>query len=310
MGNTSLNSTTIHHNVILDIIYRMKIKEVMTKNALIISPDASIAEAKLMMKTNGVSGLPVVKNRKLSGIISIYDIVECLENGSVNDPVSRHMTRNIIVLEEDMPVSFGLSYFEKYRFRRFPVLNKAKELSGIITSRDINAALLNEINLELQRIDKLENTEETDSVEGKYFKQFSTRKYDFENAGKTSITIKKFLKEIGIPQDIIRRVSIAVYELEINQVVHSNGGTIQLFIEGEEIRIKAVDTGPGIAELENALTEGYSTASEWIRTQGFGAGMGLPNIKKVSDDFQISSDLIKGTEVIIKIFSGKKNETN
>ncbi len=310
MENLSLNSAANPHNVILDIIYRIKIREVMSKNIYIISPDSPISDAKKMMKDNGVSGLPVVKKRKLCGIISIYDIVECLEKGSVNDPVKKHMTKNIIILEEDMPLSFALNYFEKYKFRRFPVLNKTKELSGIITSRDINVSLLNEINMELKRLDKPRNTEETDSVKGKYFKQFSTRKYDFENAGKTSITIKNFLKEIGIPQDIIRRISIAVYELEINQVVHSDGGTIQLFIEGDEITIKASDTGPGITELDRALEEGYSTASEWIRSQGFGAGMGLPNIKKVSDDFQISSDIEKGTEVIIKIFSGKKNETN
>ncbi len=309
MQELSLNPADNTHDVILDIIFRIKIKDVMTKNPRSVEPDVPMLEAKKIMKENGVTGLPVVKNRRLLGIISIHDILECLETGDLSGAVKNYMSKNLTVLEEDMPVSFALSYFEKYKFRRFPVLNKEKELSGMITSRDINVTLLNEINRELKNIDSRTNTEENDRAGGKYFRQFTIRKFDFENAGKTSIAIKKFLKEIGLPQNIIRRVTVAVYELEINQVVHSHGGTIQLLIEGDEITIRASDSGPGITELDKALEEGYSTASEWVRSQGFGAGMGLPNVKKVSDDFQIASGSGRGTEVTIKIFSGKKNET-
>lgn len=309
MQELSLN-TANSHDVILDIIYRIRIRDVMTPDPCTVSPDATIADAKKLMKEKGLTGLPVVKNRKLSGIISIHDILVCLDTGNLTDLVSRYMSKNLTVLEEDMPVSFALSYFEKFNFRRFPVIGRNRELTGIVTSRDINVTLLNEINRELKKIDSLRHREETDLIKGKYYRQFTTRKYDFENAGKTSIAIKKYLQEAGTPQAVIKRVSIAVYELEINQVVHSNGGTIELFMEKDVIIIRASDTGPGITELDRALEEGYSTASEWIRSQGFGAGMGLPNVKKVSDDFQISSGSGRGTEVTIKIFTGNKNEAN
>ena len=119
--------------------------------------------------------------------------------------------------------------------------------------------------------------------------------------------IKKILKERGIKQSIIRRVSIAAYELEINLVVHSDGGVLIFQLLPDAIMIKTQDKGPGIPDLEKALTDGFSTASEWIRSQGFGAGMGLPNVKRVSNDFQISSD-ITGTEVKIKINLGNEED--
>ncbi len=308
MTELSIN-TSNSHDVILDIIYRIKIKAVMSKNPTTVSPDNSVNEAKILMKEKGISGMPVVNDRQLMGIISTHDIFECYEKGSIEDKVRMFMTRNIVVLEEDMPISFALSYFQKYRYRRFPVINKNRELSGIITSRDINVFLLNEINSELQKIDRIKQKDSEQTVKGKFYKQFQIRRYDFENAGKVSFSIKKILKEKNISPAIIRRVSIAVYELEMNQVVHSDGGLIVFVIDENEITIKAVDNGPGIEDLDQALEEGYSTASEWIRSQGFGAGMGLPNVKRVSDNFQIASGRETGTEVIINIKTGKTDES-
>ena len=307
MPELSLN-TTNSHDVILDIIYRVKIRDVMSKNPNTVAPDDTVMNAKKLLKEKGISGMPVVKDRHLKGIISTHDIFECYERGSMNDRVSDYMSRNIVMLEEDMPISFALTYFNKYKYRRFPVLNKNKEISGIITSRDINVYLLNEINSELQKIDKKKQKESEKISKGKFYKQFNIRKFDFENAGKVSFSIKKTLKKNNIPQPVIRRVSIAVYELEINQVVHSNGGHIVFVMDENEITINAVDSGPGIKNLDQALEEGYSTASEWIRSQGFGAGMGLPNVKRVSDNFEISSTPEKGTEVIINIKTGNKDE--
>ncbi len=308
MPELSLN-TSNSHDVILDIIYRIKIRDVMTKNPNTIRPDDTVLNAKKLLKKHGISGMPVVKDRQLKGIISTHDIFECYETGSMDDPVSDFMSRDIIILEEDMPISFALTYFNKYRYRRFPVLNKNREISGIITSRDINVYLLNEINSELQKIESKKQKESEKISKGSFIKQFNIRKFDFENAGKVSFSIKKTLKEKNIPQPVIRRVSIAVYELEINQVVHSNGGYIIFIVNEDEITIKAIDTGPGIEDLDQALEEGYSTASEWIRGQGFGAGMGLPNVKRVSDNFQITSSPEKGTEVIINIKTGNKDES-
>jgi len=268
--------------------------------------------AKNIMRDNGLTGLPVVDGNRLAGILSLYDIMACYDNGNLDEKVSKYMSRDVILLEEDMPISFAINYFNKFKFRRFPVINKNKELTGMITARDLTAAMLNNINKQLQKYDKLNmrlsdpdpSDIRPDTV---IYRQFIVHKYDFENAGKVTSEIKKILKERGIKQSIIRRVSISAYELEINLVVHSDGGVLIFQLLPDAIMIKTQDKGPGIPDLEKALTDGFSTASEWIRSQGFGAGMGLPNVKRVSNDFQIASD-VTGTEVKIKINLGNEED--
>ena len=296
------------HEVILESIYTVRVKEAMNANPMRVSPDDTMRTAKNIMKENGLSGLPVVDGNRLAGILSLYDIMACYDNGSMDDKVNKYMSRDVILLEEEMPISFAINYFNKFKFRRFPVINKNKELTGMITARDLTAAMLNNINKQLQKYDKLNmRLSDPDPADIRsdtvIYRQFIVHKYDFENAGKVTSEIKKILKERGIKQSIIRRVSIAAYELEINLVVHSDGGVLIFQLLPDAIMIKTQDKGPGIPDLEKALTDGFSTASEWIRSQGFGAGMGLPNVKRVSNDFQISSD-VTGTEVKIKINLG------
>jgi serine/threonine-protein kinase RsbT len=131
---------------------------------------------------------------------------------------------------------------------------------------------------------------------------FIIEKDDFERAGEASSNIKKVLRQLGLNSSVIRRVSIAAYEAEINLVIHSNGGSISIEIDPEKVSIYANDKGPGIKNVVLAMKEGYSTASDRIREMGFGAGMGLPNMKKCSDDFYIDSVLGRGTSIIMKIF--------
>ncbi len=300
------------HEVILESIYTVRVKEAMNANPMRVSPDDTMRTAKNIMKENGLSGLPVVDGNRLAGILSLYDIMACYDNGSMDDKVSKYMSRDVILLEEEMPISFAINYFNKFKFRRFPVINKNKELTGMITARDLTAAMLNNINKQLQKYDKLNmRLSDPDPADIRsdtvIYRQFIVHKYDFENAGKVTSEIKKILKDRGIKQSIIRRVSIAAYELEINLVVHSDGGVLIFQLLPDAIMIKTQDKGPGIPDLEKALTDGFSTASEWIRSQGFGAGMGLPNVKRVSNDFQISSD-ITGTEVKIKINLGNEED--
>ncbi len=118
--------------------------------------------------------------------------------------------------------------------------------------------------------------------------EFQVARDDYLSAGKVSSQIKQTLKQIGYPNELLRRMAVACYEAEINMIIHSYGGTIRLLIE-EDGRIQMIfsDTGPGIADLEQAMTPGFSTASEKAREFGFGAGMGLPNIQRVSDHFDI-----------------------
>lgn len=123
---------------------------------------------------------------------------------------------------------------------------------------------------------------------------------EFINAGVASAKFKKVLKQLGIAPDIIRKVSISMYEAEINMVIHANGGVIDGEITPDEIYVLLKDKGPGIPDLDLAMTAGYSTASKQAREMGFGAGMGLPNIKKNSDHLNIQSTVGVGTTVEIR----------
>ena len=120
---------------------------------------------------------------------------------------------------------------------------------------------------------------------------------DFISCGKASEDVKRTLKSIGMPSDVIRKVSIAMYEGEVNMVIHAEGGVAEVEIFEDRIAIDVIDTGKGIADVEKAMQEGYSTATDAIRELGFGAGMGLPNMKKYSDDMQIDSIVGQGTTV-------------
>lgn len=130
---------------------------------------------------------------------------------------------------------------------------------------------------------------------------FAVEKDDFVRAGEASSNIKKILRQLGIDSAVIRNISIATYEAEMNIVIHSLGGKIELEVTPGFIRITASDRGPGIANIELAMQEGYSTASEKVREMGFGAGMGLPNMKKCSDRFCVNSSVGKGTVISIEV---------
>ena len=120
---------------------------------------------------------------------------------------------------------------------------------------------------------------------------------DFTRAGEASSSVKSKLKQMGISPEVVRKVAIAMYEGEINMVIHANGGTIDVTISQEEIDMILKDSGPGIKNVELAMQEGYSTAPDDIRSLGFGAGMGLPNMKKYSDEFELQTEIGVGTTV-------------
>jgi anti-sigma regulatory factor (Ser/Thr protein kinase) len=124
---------------------------------------------------------------------------------------------------------------------------------------------------------------------------------DFTRAGEASSSLKSSLKKMGVSPEIVRKVAIAMYEGEINMVIHATGGKIDVTISPEEIEMILKDQGPGIVDIELAMQAGYSTAPDNIRNLGFGAGMGLPNMKKYSDEFHIVSTIGIGTTVTMKV---------
>ena len=135
-----------------------------------------------------------------------------------------------------------------------------------------------------------------DALELKY----TVERDDFARAGEASGSLKKTLKTLGFSPDLVRRVAIAMYEAEINMVIHAQGGEITATVTPEELVIVFADVGPGIPDIDLAMTAGYSTATDNVRDLGFGAGMGLPNIKKYADDLEIQTEVGVGTTVTMR----------
>lgn len=124
---------------------------------------------------------------------------------------------------------------------------------------------------------------------------------NFTSAGQASVQIKKNLRQLGLPPETIRRVSIAMYEGEINMVIHAGGGHAEVRVDEKTIEIILEDKGPGIADIEQAMQAGFSTAPDNIRSLGFGAGMGLPNMKRYTDHMEIESEVGKGTRITMRV---------
>ncbi|MDR0302677.1 MAG: CBS domain-containing protein [Treponema sp.] len=303
-------STTDSPAVVLEMIHQLKVKDVMTTAVLTGSKNQTLRHIQALLRENKVAGIPIVEGKHLVGIVSTEDIINALEKGYIDSPVEERMIRNVISLQDDMPLTFAISYLNKYRYGRFPVLNKDHELVGILTSTDVIRSLLIEMNREVLRLEKMQKTTSHAAVSKYSEMEFTTAHYDFELAGRASTEIKKALKQRNFDPKLIRRVAIASYELEINQVVHSNGGVMRCSILPDKVVITASDSGPGIEDVSLALKEGYSTANEYVRSIGFGAGMGLANTKRVSDEFSIESAIGKGTIVRSVVFvNSSKDES-
>jgi len=294
-------------SVVLELIYQLKIKDVMTRAVITGSPAQTLRYLQNVMRENHITGIPITEGQKLVGMISIYDIIDALDKGLIDCSAADRMSRDVVVLQDDMPLSFAISHLNKYHYGRYPVLDKRQDLVGIISPIDVVRSLLVEMNREIMRLEKLQTKEDGSATPAFSEMEFSVARYDFEMAGRASTEIKKALKKRNIDPKIIRRVAVASYELEINLVAHSDGGTLRCSILPDKVTVVVTDSGPGIADVNLALQEGWSTASEYVRSMGWGAGMGLVNTKRVSDEFSIQSVVGTGTTVrsVIYVNSSK-----
>jgi CBS domain-containing protein len=293
---------------VLEILYSLKVRDAMSSPVISAGPGDSMREVQYLMRDNGITGVPIVEGGRLVGLVSMGLVIEALDSGRIGQAAGELMTRMVISLEDDMPLAFATTYFNRYSFGRFPVLDRDGALVGIVCASDIIRALLVAMNKEVERLEERLSAAASASdaaserpADGMVRLSFQVTRFDFENAGKASAELKKALKGLGIEAGIVRRAAVASYELELNQVIHSEGGALAFAAGRGRIEISAEDRGPGIPDVEAAMTEGYSTANEWIRSLGFGAGMGLPNAKRVSDDFHIESGPGRGTKVRVLI---------
>ena len=285
--------------IIMELLQRLKVRDVMKRQIIAITRGATLREAQRLMRENRISGLPVCEEGRLYGIVSVNDIINGLDNGWMDEPCENHMATNLVVLEAGMPLSFALRYFNNYTYGRFPVLDADRKLVGIVSQRDVMRALLYELSVEIRKLErKTSNNAPEHATSEKYFRrEWAVVHNDLSRAGHAANDIKSILRERKIDRTVARRVAVAAYELEINICIHSHGGVLVLLISDDTVTITAKDRGPGIADIEWACRDGTSTANDWIRSMGFGAGMGLSNSKRVSDAFDIQSEVGKFTKV-------------
>jgi len=290
-----------------ELAYELKVSDVMKQSVITVSPDMCMSELKKVLKDNNISGAPVVNGSSLVGIISIEDFINWLSSGEADTKIEKKMSSKVKTVYAEEPVIQAVSQFEQSGLGRFPVIDReTKNLVGILTKGDIVKGLLKrlEINYHEEEIHRYRAShifEDTLADHASLVLLYSVNGRDFSEAGKSSSELKKTLNRLNIKPGIIRRVVIASYEAEMNIVVFAKKGKIRVEVTPEYIKIEAEDKGPGIPDVKKAMQPGYSTAPDWVREIGFGAGMGLANIKKCSDEMVIDSSVGKGTHITIKI---------
>lgn len=291
-----------------ELVYEMRVGDVMTRKLVTVAPEASMTELREILRTKRISGTPVVSEGKLVGIISIEDFINWLAEGAHKTTIGERMTREVETVCQNEPLVNVVKKLEaRGGFGRFPVIERATgQLVGVVTKGDIIAGLLNKLEIEVdeeevRRYRASHIFEDIIADRTTLMFQYSVAGNDFEKAGSGATRLKKTLGRLGVDPRVLRRIAIIAYEAEMNIVIYTDGGEILAKVEPGIITIVAQDTGPGIPDVAAALTPGFSTASEQIRELGFGAGMGLPNIKECADRMNLNSTVGKGTRLEAKI---------
>jgi CBS domain-containing protein/anti-sigma regulatory factor (Ser/Thr protein kinase) len=290
-----------------ELAYELKIEEVMTSDVKAVTPDVPMAEVLELLRQASISGAPVVSNGNLVGIISIEDLIRSLRQGDIEAPVRDYMTSQIVTVNSLDPVVEALKVFAQTRLGRLPVLDTSGKLAGIITKGDITRGILRALERdyqeeEVRRYRASHLFEDIVSDRTSLILRYTIKPRDFTRGGAASSHIKRALVRLGANPQIARRCGIAVYEAEMNLIIHTtNGGVIVVEIEPHLISVEAIDDGPGIEDIELAMKPGYSTALEEIRELGFGAGMGLNNIDRCVDEMLLESTPGKGTRLEMRI---------
>ncbi|MFH1012080.1 MAG: CBS domain-containing protein [bacterium] len=285
----------------------MRVNQVMVTDIITVSPHSLMSELRELLRDKRISGVPVMEKDRLVGMVSIEDFIKCLTEGKMDSPIKDRMSRDIKTLYDDEPLVHAVEEFNRRGFGRFPVVNRESgKLVGVITKGDIIRGLLKRIEIEyheeeIHRYRASHFFEDIIADKTTLIFQYEVAGKDFSRAGRTSSGLKKTLRRLGIPPKIIRRVAIATYEAEMNIVVFTDGGEIIARVTPQEIRVEAVDSGPGIADINKAMEPGFSTAPDWVRNLGFGAGMGLTNIQQCADVMNLESTIGRGTRLEIAV---------
>jgi CBS domain-containing protein/anti-sigma regulatory factor (Ser/Thr protein kinase) len=286
-----------------ELVYELKIEDVMQRDVISVTPQTSMREFKELLRLKRISGTPVLAGEELVGIISLEDLIKAMEEGELDASVGETMTRQVETLCADESVIQAVNRMARFGYGRFPVVDRAGRLVGILTRGDTIRGVLRRLELnyheeEIQRYRARHIFEDIVSDRTSLILRYEVRARDFSRGGVASSKIKRAIERLGGSGPIARRVGVAAYEAEMNLVIHTDGGgEMVVEIQPDQVRIVATDTGPGILDIEQAMRPGFSTAPEWIREMGFGAGMGLLNIRNCADEVKLESEAGVGTRL-------------
>lgn len=286
---------------IQELIYELKIDSVMQKEVVVVSPGASVRDVKNLLLQHHITGIPVLEGDRLIGVITMSDVIECLERQDYECLATEKMARPPFPsVYNDESVAHALNKLSQYKERRVLVFDHAERFVGIITSGDITNGLLKAINLgfrqeEISQYRARHIFQDIESDETSLVLRYQVKNGDFIRGGEASSKIKKAMQRLGAnPQDV-RKIAIAIYEAEMNLIIHTTqGGHIVAEITPKKVTMTVSDTGPGIPDIDKAMEAGYSTSSLTVKALGFGAGMGLPNIKRCMSEMKLESVVGEG----------------
>jgi CBS domain-containing protein/anti-sigma regulatory factor (Ser/Thr protein kinase) len=290
-----------------ELAYDIRIEEVMTTEVHYLAPDAPISDLLELMRTTRISGAPVVEDGNLIGIVSLEDLIRALTEHDTSSPVRKYMNPRVITVNGSDPVIEAMECFTKNKVGRFPVVDREGKMIGMITKGDVTRGLLISLQHdyqaeEVRRYRASHLFEDINSDRTSLILRYKINAGDFIHGGKASSDIKRALLRLGASPQIARRCGIAIYEAEMNLIIHTtDGGLIRVEIEPHRITMQTIDDGPGIPDVDLAMQAGYTTASQDVREMGFGAGMGLVNIRRCVDSMSLKSRPEKGTRLDVKI---------
>jgi anti-sigma regulatory factor (Ser/Thr protein kinase) len=274
-----------------ELVYEMKVESVMSAPAITVTSDMRMIDLRALLKDNRISGVPVVEESALVGIVSVEDFINWLAQGAPDCAVRDRMSPKVLTAFAEEPLVHVVS---------------SGKLVGVITKGDIIAGLLRELDIGYRaeeikhyRASHLFEDIAADSIDLTF--RYRIEGGDIMRGGEASSKLKKSLRRLGISPESVRRAAIAAYEAEMNVLIYARDGEMRVSVDPLRIRIEVTDAGPGIPDVDKAMEPGYSTAPDWVRELGFGAGMGLQNISRCADQFEITSIVGAGTILRITI---------
>lgn len=294
-------------NRIEELSYDLKVREVMIKNVITTTSDVPLSSALELLRVNRISGLPVVSDGTLIGVISLEDIVRALQTNGLSLPVKTYMSTTLVTVKTTDSVVEAIKTFSEKRLGRLPVVDEHQKLEGIITKGDITRGILLAVERdykeeEVRRYRASHLFDDIVSDRTTLVLRYNIKVGDFMHGGNASSNIKRALLRLGADAQLARRCGIAAYEAEMNLIIHTtNGGVLKLEVEPHRISLITTDDGPGIPDVQKAQQAGYSTATDKVREMGFGAGMGLVNIKRCVDSMELESTTGEGTKLTMRI---------